>query len=285
MIQKKRTQKPALVYRLKDGAIELRQDDKGDNVWANQAQISKLFDVDQSVVSRHIKNIFGSGEIDKSNMQKTHNANSDKPVSLYSLDVILAVGYRTNSGAATEFRKWSTGVFVNKKKVLKNYEAFSQSLEDVKYLVEEQKISAPGALDLVSVFAKTWLSLDAYDKDRLVSKGETRRKISLKFESLEQGIAELKSNLIIKGEATENFARPKIADALKGIVGNVMQSFDGKDLYKALEEKAAHLLYFVVKDHPFVDGNKRSGAFAFAWFLQKYGLLDIKKLARKPWHQ
>jgi prophage maintenance system killer protein/prophage antirepressor-like protein len=278
-----------LVYRLKGGEIELRQDVAGDNVWASQAQIAKLFEIDQSVASRHIKNIFQSREInEKSNMQKMHNANSDKPISFYSLDVILAVGYRTNSGAATEFRKWVTkvlrsyideGFAVNKKKLVKNYWGFSSALQDVKLLLEEEKISASGAMDLVSVFARTWLSLDAYDKGELVLKGVTKRKIFFKAKNLEKGIADLKANLIAKGEATENFAREKAAGVLQGIVGNVMQSFDGEDLYKTLEEKAAHLFYFVVKDHPFIDGNKRSGAFAFAWFLQKYDLLDIEKIS------
>jgi len=127
-----------LIYQAKDGAIEFGADIKNQNIWASQAQIVKLFKIDQSVASRHIKNIFKDGEVDeKSNMQKMHIANSDKSVVFYSLDVILAVGYRTSSKTAIEFRKWSTkilkkylvdGYAINKKSIAQNYQKFNQAL-------------------------------------------------------------------------------------------------------------------------------------------------------------
>ena len=132
--------KGAIVYQAKNGAIELRGDFSNETIWATQAQIVSLFGVDQSVVSRHIKNIFKDGEIEaKSNMQKMHNANSDKPVFLYSLDVILSVGYRTNSKVAIEFRKWATktlrsyivdGFAINKNRIAKNYTQFLGVIEE-----------------------------------------------------------------------------------------------------------------------------------------------------------
>ena len=134
-----------LIYQAKDGAIEINADIKNQNIWASQAQIVDIFKIDQSVASRHIKNIFKDNEIDKkSNMQKMHIANSDKPVVFYSLDVILAVGYRTNSKTAIEFRKWATkvlksylleGVAINKKLISQNYQKFSQALKDIKTIL------------------------------------------------------------------------------------------------------------------------------------------------------
>ena len=131
-----------VVYQAKSGAIELRGDFSKETIWATQAQIVDLFGVDQSVVSRHIRNTFKDGEIgEKSNMQKMHNANSDKPITLYSLDVILGVGYRTNSKVAIEFRKWATktlrtyivdGFAINKNRIAKNYAQFLGVVEDIK---------------------------------------------------------------------------------------------------------------------------------------------------------
>ena len=137
-----RKDKNVVIYQSKSGAIELRGDFGKETIWATQAQIVKLFDVDQSVVSRHIRNLFKDGEIEgKSNMQKMHNANSDKPVFLYSLDVVLGVGYRTNSKVAVEFRRWATrtlrgyiidGYAVNKRRIAKNYAHFMSVVDDIK---------------------------------------------------------------------------------------------------------------------------------------------------------
>jgi prophage maintenance system killer protein len=283
------TSSKTLVYQTKDGAIKLKTDSDQENVWASQAQIVELFKIDQSVASRHIKNVFKDGEVDeKSNMQKMHIANSDKPVAFYSLDVILSVGYRTNSKVAIEFRKWATrtlksfineGVVIDKKRVAKNYEKFIKTIDEIKLLVtHKDNFNSSSVIDLVKGFAETWLSLDAYDKNRLTSSKVTKRNVFVSSDELRSGINELKIDLIRKGEATEIFANEKTKDALEGIVGNIMQSFDGTDLYKSLEEKAVHLFYFIVKNHPFTDGNKRSGAFAFIWFLNKFSLIDINKI-------
>ena len=164
--------KVTAIYQAKNGAIELRGDFTHETIWATQAQIVELFEVDQSVVSRHIRNIFKDGEIEqKSNMQKMHNANSDKPITLYSLDVILGVGYRTNSKVAIEFRKWATktlsyivdGFAINKNRIAKNYKQFLDSVDSFKRLLPSESSINPGdAIELTSIFADTWLSLDAY---------------------------------------------------------------------------------------------------------------------------
>jgi hypothetical protein len=286
---KNRTPGRVVVYQAKSGAIELRGDFTKETVWATQAQIVRLFDVDQSVVSRHINNLFKEGEIEgKSNMQKMHNANSDRPVFLYSLDVVLGVGYRTNSKVAVEFRKWATktlrahivdGYTINRTRVAKNYDAFMKAVGEVKALLPSGiAVGDKGILELVAFFADTWLSLDAYDREAFAPARATKKKVALTADTFMQSVAVLKSELMARGEASELFAAERSAQAVEGIIGNVMQSFGGRELYPSIEEKAAHLLYFIVKNHPFADGNKRTGAYAFVWFLHRAKILDRERI-------
>ena len=279
-----------VIYQAKNGAIELRGDIKKETVWATQAQIVDLFGVDQSVVSRHISNIFKDGEIEeKSNMQKMHNTNSDKPITLYSLDVILGVGYRTNSKVAIEFRKWATktlrnyitnGYVINRNQITKNYEKFLETVENIKSLLPSGNIvENKDVVNLISLFADTWLSLDAYDKEITTKSKLTKKKVKITAEKISDNLLELKQNLLEKGEASDIFGVERNKGNVSGIIGNVMQSFGGQEVYPTIEEKAAHLLYFMVKNHPFVDGNKRSGAFAFVCFLQQAKVLNINKIS------
>jgi death-on-curing family protein len=285
---KKDNQKLA-IYQAKDGALELRQDAEKETVWATQADLVILYQKDQSVISRHIKNIFKDGEIDeKSNMQKMHIANSDKPVEFYSLDIILAVGYRTNSARAIEFRKWATktlkqhitqGFTINPKRIEKNHQAFLKAVEDIKLLAQKnQSVHTSDILELIQSFSYTWFSLDSYDKGNFPTKG-IKKSVDITAEELQQNVQKLKQELMNKKEATEMFAQEKQKGNLAGIVGNVFQTVFGKDAYSTIEEKSAHLLYFIIKNHPFTDGNKRSGAFAFIWFLQKAGFCFQTKIS------
>lgn len=256
MAKKSTINKSVIIYQAKSGAIELRGDFERETVWATQAQIVNLFSVDQSVVSRHIRNIFKDGEIEeKSNMQKMHNANSDKPVTSYSLDVILGVGYRTNSKVAIDFRKWATktlrgyivdGFAINKNHIAKNYAQFSRVVEDIKkFLPAGSTVNASDAIELISLFADTWLSLDAYDRDVFPKEKLTKKKVALTAEQIMGGLVELKTKLIQKSEATDMFGMERMPGSVAGIVGNVMQAFGGKDIYPTVEEKATHLLYFM----------------------------------------
>jgi prophage maintenance system killer protein len=293
---KKLTTNKTVIYQAKDGSIELNLDLKKEKLSANINQIAELFDRDKSVISRHIKNIYKTGELDEistvakiATVQKEGHREIIRNIEYYNLDMILSIGYRVDSKRATQFRIWATkvlkeyivdGFAINKKHIAKNYQKFTQAINDIKILLpKNNEIDSANILDLVNNFAQTWLSLDAYDKDQLSAKGTTKRQISLDAKELEQGIATLKTDLIKKGETTEIFARERSKNSLEGIIGNVMQSFGGADLYATLEEKAAHLFYFIIKNHPFIDGNKRSGAFSFVWFLQKYNLLDISKIS------
>lgn len=285
----KKSKDNIIIYQAKSGALELRKDVQKQTIWATQAEIGQLYGKDQSVISRHIASIFNDGEVDKKrNMQEMHIANSDKPVVLYGLDIILAVGYRTNSQRAIEFRKWATktlrqyiveGYAINKQRIAKNYVQFLEAVDSVKQLLPPGvAIDTESVLELVNLFADTWLSLDAYDKGALATKGVTKKRVALTAKKLEESLARLKTALIGKGEATEHFGAERQRGSISGIVGNVMQSFGGEELYASVEEKAAHLLYFMVKNHPFVDGNKRSGAYAFVWFLRQANILDATRM-------
>ncbi len=261
-----------VIFQAKNGALELRGDLSHETMWATQAQIAELFGIERSVATKHIKNILsGSEVVEKSNVQKMHIAQSDKPVTLYSLDIILAVGYRTSSAKAIEFQKWASSVLkdhlmkgytLNKKVILKNYDQFIKNVSDIQALLPAHVILDPKmVLELIKEYALTWAKLDAYDKDALTSSGTTKKKIKVSADELLSAIETLKTELCKKGEATEIFAQERARGNVEGILGNVMQSFGGADVYASIEEKAAHLLYFMVKNYPFTKSNKRSGAF------------------------
>ncbi|MCX6712721.1 MAG: virulence protein RhuM/Fic/DOC family protein, partial [Candidatus Vogelbacteria bacterium] len=206
----------------------------------------------------------------------------------FDLDLILSVGYRVNSKQATSFRQWATktlkqymtdGYAINKKRVAENYGRFLEAVESVKKLLPAGGVvDTENTLELIKLFASTWFSLEAYDKSELPKKGATKKQVKLTAIELEKALSELKLELVKKGEATEMFGEEKQRGNVSGIVGNVMQSFGGQDLYPSAEDKAAHLLYFMVKNHPYTDGNKRSGAFSFVWFLRQARILDTSRL-------
>ena len=275
-----------VIYQAKNGAIELRGDFGKETIWANRMQMAEMFEVNPQAISKHIQNIYAEKELNRratsSKMELVQNESGrivKRVVDIYNLEVLIAVGYRINSVVGTKFRQWATktlrehitkGYTINRRQIAKNYEAFMKSVADIQLLLPEHIALDPKAvIELIKEFAGTWMSLDAYDKETLISIGTTKKEIKLSGMELTQAIANLKFELHKKGEATEIFAQERDRGSVEGIVGNVMQSFAGKALYATVEEKAAHLLYFMVKNHPFVDGNKRSGAFAFVWFLRK----------------
>lgn len=282
-----------VIYQTKSGALEIKADSELDTIWASLDQISSIFEKDKSNISRHIKKIFAERELDE-NTCVAKNAtvvSGDRVymVNYYNLDLILSVGYRVNSKQATKFRQWATqtlrshitkGYTINPDRIKANYNEFMKAVNNIKILLpkKESQINNSDILELISTFANTWLSLDAYDKDKLTDKGHTKKDIELTSKELNKTLLELKHSLIKKNEATELFGKEKQANSIEGIVGNIMQSFAGNDVYPTIEEKAANLLYFIIKNHPFVDGNKRSGAYAFIWFLRKANILNENKI-------
>ena len=294
-MKNKKVKNTVVIYQAKNGAIELRGDWEKETIWANLNQIADLFDVQKSAISKHLKNIFDSEELPKmTTVSKMETVQAEgkrtikRSIEIYNLDAIIAVGYRVNSKRATQFRVWATktlkehllkGYTINRRQIAKNYEAFMKSVGDIQALLPEHVALDPKTLlELIKEFAGTWMSLDAYDKETLTPIGTTKKEIMFSGMELTQAITNLKFELHKKGEATEIFAQEREKGSVEGIVGNVMQSFGGKPLYKTVEEKAAHLLYFMVKNHPFVDGNKRSGAFAFVWFLRKTKVKGMRNI-------
>ncbi|MEK7659994.1 MAG: virulence protein RhuM/Fic/DOC family protein [Patescibacteria group bacterium] len=285
-MKKKQPQKNIVIYQVSSGAIEMRADSTHDTVWATLDQISAVFNRDKSVISRHLSQIYNDKELNrKATVAKNATVQIEggrrvvRHIEYYNLDAILSVGYRVNSKTATKFRKWATktlrehitkGYTFNRKQIARNYASFMKSVTDVQSLLPTHTLLDPVTiLELIKEFSSTWVSLDAYDRDVLTPIGVTKKAIALSGDELTSAISQLRKGLMDKGEATELFAQERERGSISGIVGNVMQSFGGKPIYASIEEKAAHLLYFMVKNHPFSDGNKRSGAFAFIWFLRK----------------
>ena len=284
-----------VIYQAKNGAIELRGDVSHETIWATLDQIADVFGRDKSVISRHLSNIYKKKELDKkatvaknATVQIEGNRTVERIIEYYNLDAIVSVGYRVNSKMATQFRQWATktlrehivkGYTINRKQIAKNYDVFMQTVNSIQNLLPEHITLDPKAvLELIKEFASTWVSLDAYDKELLQIKGVTKKNVKLTGNELLSAIFSLKNELMQKGETTDLFATERQRDSVQGIVGNIMQTFGGKPLYETAEEKAAHLLYFMVKNHPFIDGNKRSGAFAFVWFLRKVKIKTMRNI-------
>lgn len=284
-----------VIYQAPSGAIELRGDVKSETIWATQAQIAEVFNIERSVITKHIRNIYKDKELEENRtcakiaqVQIEGNRHIVRNIEHYNLDAIISIGYRVNSKTATQFRQWATktlrehitkGYTINRKQISKNYDSFMRTVESIQNLLPEHVALDPKAvLDLIKEFATTWISLDAYDKELLQIKGVTKKIVKLTGEELMSVIFDFRNELLSKKEATELFASERQRGSVEGIVGNVMQTFGGKPLYETAEEKAAHLLYFMVKNHPFVDGNKRSGAFAFIWFLRKTKIKGFKSI-------
>jgi len=285
-----------ILYQTEDGQTRLQVRLEGETVWLSLNQMADLFQRDKSVISKHIKNVYDEQELAPgatvakyATVQIEGSREITREIEFYNLDMILSVGYRVNSAKATHFRQWATktlkdhiqkGYTLNRQRIKANHEEFINAVDKVKSLLPQAAtVSHDSVLELIKLFADTWFSLDAYDRDILPPTGTTKRKARLTGEKLTTALGELKSALIAKGEATDIFGVERTKDSIASIVGNVMQSFGTQDVYPTLEGKAANLLYFIIKNHPFVDGNKRSGAYAFIWFLNQSKILNTNRMS------
>ncbi|MDU9050249.1 MAG: virulence protein RhuM/Fic/DOC family protein [Candidatus Electrothrix sp. Rat3] len=278
------TQSEVILYQTDDGQTGIDVRLKDETVWLTLNQIAELFGRDKSVISRHLRNIFQSEELERSAVvaKNATTAADGKTyqVDYYNLDAIISVGYRVNSKRGTQFRIWATTVL--KQHLVQGYTLHQKRLAEKgateirqvldllsNTLESHDLVSDDGrtVLTLVRNYARTWQLLWQYDEDSLpLPKAETNGRVPEAAE-VREAIASLRLNLLERGEATEIFGQER-GHGLAGILGAVGQSFAGQDLYPGIEEKAAHLLYFVIKDHPFTDGNKRIGSFLFLLFLQ-----------------
>ena len=270
------------IYQTPDNqtAVEVRCE--GETFWLSLNQIAELFGRDKSVISRHFKNIYKDGELlyaatvaKNATVQIEAGREVTRYIEFYNLDAILSVGYRVNSKRGTQFRQWATqrlkdylvkGYAFNQKRLdelQQTLELLSKNTEDL------QLIEAKGLLNIIANYTQSFVLLNQYDSDNLAANGLNENiSYEIEYEEAISAISELKKQLIAAKEATELFGNAK-DKSFQGILGNVVQSFGGQYLYPSVEEQAAHLLYFIIKNHPFSDGNKRIGAFMFVWFLEK----------------
>jgi len=285
-----------VIFQADNGAIELKEDLQAETIWGSIDQIAGLFGVQKAAISKHLKNIYKDKELEKEatvskmeTVQKEGTREVSRNIEYYNLDAIISVGYRVNSKTATKFRRWATqtlkthitkGYTINPARIEQNYGEFLKAVEQIKELAAgKENVRTEDVLELVKTFSQTWFSLESYDKEKFPKKGNTKREVEIQASELYEAVAKFKNELQRKKEATDLFAQEKKTKSLEGILGNIFQSVFGKDAYPSLEEKAAHLLYFIIKNHPFNDGNKRTGAFAFIWFLQRTEIAFQRKIS------
>ena len=271
-----------IIFKTTDNQLEINVQIDNNTVWLNQQQMSTLFNQSKQNISLHISNCFKEGELEQNSVVKesltTAKDGKKYKTKHYNLDVIISVGYRVKSQRGVQFRQWATqrlkdylisGYALDKKRLKENKTQFLQTLEDLKQLTQNNnQLEVKDILPLIQSFSNTFFTLESYDKNIFPSNG-TIQEINASANELKKDLHQLKNELIKKNEATVLFAQEKKTGNLEGIFGNVFQSVFGEDAYPTVEEKAAHLLYFIIKNHPFNDGNKRSGAFSFIWLLQK----------------
>ena len=257
--------------------VKLEVNMKDETVWLTQEQMARLFDRNIGVISRHIKNIFTENELDiESNLQKMQIPNSDKPVSFYSLDVIISVGYRVKSKNGIIFRKWANKIL--KDYLIKGYAVNQKRLEYLEKTIKlidiagriDEKLNGSEAQEIIKVinnYSNALNLLDDYDHKRISKPNGTINNNKITYEDCMNIIGKLKFN-----SDSELFALER-NKGLQAIIGTIYGSFDGKDLYPTIEEKAANFLYLITKNHTFIDGNKRIAATLFIYLLEFYNIL------------
>ena len=273
------------IYRSADNKTEIEVQFDNDTVWLNRQQIAVLFNRDIKTIGKHINNAYTENELSRvstvakfATVQKEGKRTVERKIEFYNLDVIISVGYRVKSRQGTEFRQWATqrlkdyliqGYAINKKRL-------EEKQQEVEYLKAGIKIVSRAIeeasnlqnKEIFQVFSRGLELLDDYDHFKLDSKGTTKKDVIYPAYNdymvlIDNMHAEFKSDV---------FARPK-DNSFNSSIGQIMQVFNGKDLYPTIEEKAANLLYFIVKNHSFVDGNKRIAATCFVYFLEKNNAL------------
>jgi len=288
------------IYGAGSKKVEVRV--KGETIWLNQKQMAELFDVNVPAVNKHLNNIYDDGELEKkstvSKMEIVRNEGARqirRNIEHYNLDAIISVGYRVNSKKATAFRVWSTktlkkylldGYVVNQNLLMRYREKLSEAQKTLTMITEKAgfdllKGHETELFDLISEYAKSWKILEAYDDDKLtIKKTHKQVKFEISYDGALEMIGEMRDQLF-RLRVNVSFFGQENGKKLQGITGAINQTFDGADLYPSVEEKAANLLYLVIKDHPFADGNKRIGSMLFIYFLENNSFLYDSSGERK----
>ena len=284
-------QNPIEIYQAQDGTTQVEVRFEKDTVWLSQAQMAILFGKDVRTINEHITNIFDEEELEKEStirkfriVRQEGKRQVNREIEHYDLDMIISVGYRVKSKQGVNFRRWATarlkeyltqGYSINQQRLKQNAHELEQALALIQKTANSSALtleSGRGLVDIVSRYTHTFLWLQQYDEG-LLTEPQTQQGGTLPtYAEACSALAELKSQLMAKGEASDLFGRER-DNGLSAILGNLDQSVFGEPAYPSIEAKAAHLLYFVVKNHPFSDGNKRSGAFLFVDFLHRNGRL------------
>jgi prophage maintenance system killer protein len=288
------THDEVLVYEAPDGAVRVDVRLEGETVWLSLPQMAELFGRDKSVISRHLRNVFASGELSRAatvaknaTVQREGEREVVREIEFYNLDAILSVGYRVNSRRGTQFRIWATRTL--RDHLLRGYTVHKTRLAETGIADLEQAVAllartltrhalvtdeGEAVLDVVQQYSRTWRLLLAYDENRLA--GQPSAPLlpvaDIDLTEARQMISRMQSSLAGQGEASELFGRER-GDQFAALLGAIRQTFGGEPLYASVQARAAHLLYFVIKDHPFTDGNKRIGTVLFLNYLHRHGLL------------
>ena len=264
---------------------------EGETLWLSQAQMAQLFDTSTDNISLHLKNIYSQGELEEkattedfSVVRQEGDRQVRRRIKHYNLDTIISIGYRVNSTRATRFRQWATqvlrqhltqGYSLDRERFEKNAAELEAALLLVRKAAAGQALTADlgrGLVDVIARYTHTFLWLQRYDEGLLTTPEGSPGGVLPTLAEAKAAIARLKADLVARGEASDLFGRER-GDAFAALLGNLDQSAFGEPVYPTVEGKAAHLLYFVIKNHPFADGNKRSGAFLFVDFLARNGRL------------
>ena len=274
-----------IIFEDKDKTIEVQL--KEESIWLSLNQIATLFEKDKSVISRHIRNIFESGELERNatvakfaTVQIEGKRKVKRTIEYFNLDVIISVGYRVNSKKATKFRIWATSVLkkyliqgyaINEKRITEErLKEIEDTIRFIKENINTPSLSAKeakGLLEIIERYALVWRWIEEYDTGKIEAKITRKERKKISYNEAKAAIEELKKYLLQRNEASEIFGIERDRGLFESALNTIYQSFGGEELYPSFEEKAANLL--IIKNHPFVDGNKRIGAFLFLLFLYK----------------
>ena len=280
-----------IVYEAPDGEVRVDVRLDRETVWLSLSQMTELFGRDKSVISRHLRNIFQSGELAReATVAKNATVQSEggrevvREIEFFNLDAIISVGYRVNSRRGVRFRQWATqtlrehlvrGYTINQQRFEQNARELEAALALVRKAAAGEALTSDqgrGLVDVIARYTQTFLLLQRYDEGLLEEPKGNRGGVLPAVAEARAAIGRLKADLIGRGEATDLFGRER-DEGLAALLGNLDQSVFGEPAYPTVESKAAHLLYFTIKNHPFSDGNKRIGSFLFVDFLNRNGRL------------
>ncbi len=299
--QPKKNGNEIIIYQSGDNKIAVEAKLYRQTIWLTQAQIATLFGTQRPAITKHLNNIFNSKELTKNSVSSIleHTAADGKTykTQFYNLDAIISVGYRVNSHRATQFRIWATdilrdhivkGYTLNRKRISqlqeKQLSEFADAVSLIKKTIETKQLSTKeenGLLKVITEYANSWILLQQYDKGKIAClEKTTKTTYKLEYNESQNAIAQLKNRLLAQKEASDLFGIER-HKGLDQIVSGLYQTFSRKQLYPSVEDKAAHLLYFIIKDHPFSDGNKRIASFLFIVFLARNNCLFRKNGERK----